>query len=112
MCFVNESNFAAATLLVISELLKVRKDVAMEIFKFGTQLDEAGPAVISIHAKKAKDEDKPVNSEESDDDEEENFQDVDRVLEEQKTAQKKVIKEISKKVDQSEKQYDALKREP
>ena len=36
MCFVNESNFAAATLLVISELLKVRKDVAMEVFKFNS----------------------------------------------------------------------------
>ena len=34
MCFVNESNFSAATLLVISELLKVRKDVALEIYKF------------------------------------------------------------------------------
>ena len=36
MCFVNESNFTAATLLVISELLKARKDVALEIFKFNT----------------------------------------------------------------------------
>lgn len=38
MSFVNESNFTAATLLVISELLKVRKDVALEIFKFNSQL--------------------------------------------------------------------------
>lgn len=36
MCFVNESNFTAATLLVISELLKVRKDAALEIFKFNS----------------------------------------------------------------------------
>ena len=27
MCFVNESNFTAATLLVLSELLKARKDI-------------------------------------------------------------------------------------
>jgi len=38
MSFINESNFTAATLLVISELLKVRKDVALEIFKFNSQL--------------------------------------------------------------------------
>jgi len=37
MCFINESNFTAGSLLVISELLKVRKDVAFEIFKFNTQ---------------------------------------------------------------------------
>ena len=33
MTFVNESNFTAATLLVISELLKVRKDVEIEKFQ-------------------------------------------------------------------------------
>ena len=37
MCFLNESNFTAASLLVISELLKIRKDVAFEIFKFNSQ---------------------------------------------------------------------------
>ena len=56
MCFVNESNFSAATLLVISELLKVRKDVALEIYKFNSQLKEkerqGDQSVISIHAKK------------------------------------------------------------
>ena len=52
MCFVNESNFAAATLLVISELLKVRKDVAFEIFKHKTQLEKEEKNVISIHARK------------------------------------------------------------
>jgi len=36
MTFINESNFTAATLLVISELLKSRKDVALEIFKFNS----------------------------------------------------------------------------
>ncbi len=52
MCFVNESNFAAATLLVISELLKVRKDVSFEIFKHKTQLEKEEKSVISIHARK------------------------------------------------------------
>ncbi len=82
MCFVNESNFAAATLLVISELLKVRKDVALEIFKFNTQLSKEEQSVVSIHAQKGKD--KPKDKKEassSSDDEEENFQDVDRALE-------------------------------
>lgn len=68
MCFVNESNFGAATLLVISELLKVRKDVAMEVFKFNAMVSE-GPAVISIHAQKPKEE-KEVSDSDSD---EENF---------------------------------------
>ena len=36
MSFINESNFTAATLLVVSELLKVRKEVALEIFKFNS----------------------------------------------------------------------------
>lgn len=36
MTFINESNFTAATLLVVSELLKSRKDVALEIFKFNS----------------------------------------------------------------------------
>ena len=68
MCFVNESNFTAATLLVISELLKVRKDVGLEIFKFNTQLEKEEQNVISIHAKKS-----AAVIDDSDDDEEENF---------------------------------------
>ena len=70
MCFVNESNFSAATLLVISELLKVRKDVAHEVFKFNTQ-SNGDVSVISIYAQKPK-EQKPAEEEE-DSDEEENF---------------------------------------
>ena len=83
MCFLNESNFTAASLLVISELLKVRKDVAFEIFKFNSQ-HQVGEEqkVISIHATKGK-EAKTID-ESSDDEDEENFQDVDRVLEEKK----------------------------
>ena len=90
MCFVNESNFSAATLLVISELLKVRKDVALEIYKFNSQLKEkerhGDQGIISIHAKKRNDQ--GLKAETSDSEEEENFQDVDRVLEEKKTAVK------------------------
>lgn len=107
MCFVNESNFTAASLLVISELLKMRKDVAFEIFKFNSQLGAEKQAVISIHATKGKN----VKAESSsDDDEEENFQDVDRVLEEKKTANKAHQKEITQKAEVNK--YDPHKREP
>ena len=34
MCYVNEGNFTAATLLVISEIWRCRKDVTYEIFQF------------------------------------------------------------------------------
>ena len=34
MSFVNESNFVAATLLVISEIFRVRSDVRLEVFRF------------------------------------------------------------------------------
>ena len=103
MCFVNESNFAAATLLVISELLKVRKDVAFEIFKHKTQLEKEEKNVISIHARKGAQDEKDKES--SSDDEEENFQDVDRVLEEQKTAKKQIQNEITKK--EASNKYDS-----
>ena len=46
--------------------------------------------VISIHATKSKSLSKTIEDESSDSEEEENFQDVDRVLEEQKTAIKAV----------------------
>jgi len=73
MCFVNESNFAAATLLVISELLKVRKDVALEIFKFNTQLKQEEKSVISVNALKEKVKSEAKDGSSSSDDEEENF---------------------------------------
>jgi hypothetical protein len=34
MCYLNESNFTAASLLVISELLKLRQDIRSTIFTF------------------------------------------------------------------------------
>lgn len=67
--------------------------------------------MISIHAQKGKD--KPKDKKEassSSDDEEENFQDVDRALEGQKSEIKKVQKEITKTINENK--YDALKREP
>ena len=72
MCFANESNFTAASLLVVSELLKSRRDVAIEIFKFGygaTKGEEEEQKVISIHAKAQK----TGKTSDSDSEEEENF---------------------------------------
>ena len=34
MAFLNEANFVAATLLIISEIFKVRSDVKLEIYRF------------------------------------------------------------------------------
>lgn len=32
MCYINEANFSAATLLIISEILKVRNDIRIQLF--------------------------------------------------------------------------------
>ena len=72
-------------------------------------MDTDGPAVISIHATRQKTEKAEV-AESDESSEEENFQDVDRVLEEKKTAIKKEQNAISKIVNASK--YDPHKREP
>ena len=83
--------------------MKVIQNVASTTFKdkqinFGHSVGPGGRAFMYVSQAK------------QDDDEEENFQDVDRVLEEQKTAVKKEHREISKKINAS--QYDPHKREP
>jgi ribosome biogenesis protein MAK21 len=67
MCLVNESNFTAASLLVLSEILGCRADVRFELFQSKAQ-DKSQAPVISAEAVK-----------ESDDEDEEHFLDVDRV---------------------------------
>ena len=77
MAFINESNFVAASLLVISEIFKVRSDVRLEIFRFTYKSTKQDlPAnVISSVAK--------IGADGADDDEDEEvFQDVDRVIDE------------------------------
>ena len=87
MCFINEANFAAATLLVASEVLRSRRDVRYEIFQFdiaNKQGQGAEPKkMMSLEATGKAAADEQRNSKDSDD-EEEVFKDVDRVLEEKK----------------------------
>ena len=35
MCFLNEASFTAASLLIFSEIIRVRKDVRLSLFSFG-----------------------------------------------------------------------------
>ena len=78
MAFLNEANFVAATLLVISEILKVRSDVRLEVYRFTSKRGQDLPSkVISAAAKKGN-----GALDDEDDDEEEVFQDVDRAMEE------------------------------
>ena len=74
MCLVNEANFTAASLLVLSEILAARADVRFELFQSKAQ-DKSQAPVISSEAVK-----------DSDDDEEQ-FLDVDRVQEAKQQAQ-------------------------
>jgi len=58
MCFINEAGFSAATLLIISELIRIKEDLKLTFFSFG-----------SVFTKKGSD----------DSDEEERFIDVDKL---------------------------------
>lgn len=68
MCLINEANFTAASLLVLSEILSTRADVKFELFQSKAQ-DSDSMKVISKEAMADSDED------------EERFLDVDRVEE-------------------------------
>lgn len=74
MSLINEANFTAATLLVISEIFSTRADVRFEIYqsKIG---DKKENPVISTQAVNASDDD------------DEKFLDVDRVKEEKNKNQ-------------------------
>ena len=89
MCFINEANFAAATLLVVSEILRSRKDVRYEIFQFDVVNKHGSGAeptnVMSLDAMGKAAANASGSDEGSDD--EEVFKDVDRVREEKKRAE-------------------------
>jgi len=71
MSFVNEANFVAASLLIISEILKQRQDLKIALFSgFGNR---AADLKQSNHGVK-------LDQAGSDDDDEERFIDVDKVL--------------------------------
>ena len=79
MAYMNEAHFTAATLLVINEVLRVRSEVRFALFQFSatksSDLDQKKATLVMAAGI-------------SDDSEEEVFQDVDRVEEEQVKKQK------------------------
>ena len=113
MCFINEANFAAATLLVVSEILRSRKDVRYEIFQFDAGSKAGSGAelknVMSLDAIGKAGADEQGSGGDSDD--EEVFKDVDRVQAEKKHTETAERKQFNSKYTGS-KQYDPLKREP
>jgi len=71
MAFVNEANFIAATLLVISEIVRQRQDLKLSLFSgnFGSKGSDLKPATSTVKLDQAG----------SEDDDEERFIDVDKV---------------------------------
>ena len=59
MCFLNEAGFSAATLLIISELIRIKEDLKLTFYSFGSFLTKKSAAA-------------------DDSDEEEHFVDVDK----------------------------------
>jgi ribosome biogenesis protein MAK21 len=72
MSYLNECNFTAASLLVISEILKSRQDIRISLFTF----DFGATAVTTAK----------VDAVASEDDDEERFVDVDKVIKQNKPA--------------------------
>jgi len=97
MSFLNEANFIAASLLIISEIIKLRSDIKLALFPFGNTeviVKEAAEGSTSLVK---------LDQAGSDDDEEERFIDVDKVMAPPKTEVQKTV--------YSDK-YDPHKREP
>ena len=105
MSYLNEANFTAATLLIISEIFKLRKDLSLSVYSIN--LTGSGAATAAATAGSTVGAVK-LDQNASDDDEEERFIDVDKVQEQAKVETK--IEEKQKK--QNENLYDPHKREP
>ena len=99
MAFVNEANFAAASLLIISELLKLRQDLRLVPFSgnFGNQESETKQSMPAVKLDQAG----------SDDDDEERFIDVDKVQTKENAPQ-----ESQNDASQNKQKYEPFKREP
>lgn len=69
MCYINETGFTAATLLIISELIKLKDDLKFNLYSFDV-------ARLGSKAKKP-----AISNMINDSDEEERFYDVDKLLE-------------------------------
>jgi hypothetical protein len=76
MSYVNESNFIAASLLIVSEILKQRQDIKLALYSFSFGSSGAIPAARQGESSGIK-----LDQAASDDDEEERFVDVDKLAE-------------------------------
>ena len=84
VCFLNETGYTAASLLIISELLRIKKDFRFHLFSFDSGAFEA-----------------------NDSDEEEHFFDADKLTDKKNQTQNAPKNSENQKID-----YDPLKREP
>lgn len=87
MSYLNEANFTAATLVILNELFRIRKDVKLALFQFDFKQPDAP-------TKKSADQQIKLDQAGSDDSEEENFIDVDKLQDEIKTEVKTEEKKI------------------
>ena len=106
MSYLNEANFTAATLLIISEIFKLRRDLSLSVYSInlsGAGAGNAAPAGQNSTTGAVK-----LDQNASDDDEEERFIDVDKLQEQAKVE----TKQEEKQKKQQENLYDPHKREP
>eukprot|EP00347_Sterkiella_histriomuscorum_P015659 403356183 len=96
MCFINETGYTAATLLIISELIKLKDDIKFNLYSFD-------------FSRSTKPSHKTVNVNDSDD--EERFYDIDK-LQEQKQNNTKLVYAQQTGSNNNGAAYDATKREP
>lgn len=82
MCYINEPSFITASLLIISEILKIRSDVKISLFGINSKHQNADGQANHINL--------------MDDDDEERFEDIDR-LEENKIDNQVIQKNKSSK---------------
>jgi hypothetical protein len=80
MSYLNEANFTAATLVILNELFKIRKDVKLALFQFDFKNQDV--------SNKKTENDIRLDQADSDDDEEERFIDVDKLQDELNTEVK------------------------
>lgn len=105
---MNEANFAAASLLIISEVLKARQDIRFQMFPFEFETKEKEAPLGGEIKAKAEEGKVRLDQAGSDDDDEERFVDVDKYAESKSAP---VVQSDDKKRTENE-IYDPLKREP
>mmetsp|Transcript_13083 Transcript_13083/g.22073 ORF Transcript_13083/g.22073 Transcript_13083/m.22073 type:complete len:97 (+) Transcript_13083:1451-1741(+) len=74
---INEANFSAACLLIVSEILNVRKDVKIQIFSFSANKSAKAKAMVEVAEPKSSRF--KIDMAGSEDEDEEVFVDVDKL---------------------------------